>query len=267
MHTIERRIHVKTATVLAIVAACIVACPAVALRVEGTALGTVGLGAETLGRGSDVFGLDGAGLEGQAVRIDFAYDTTAAPTPMTVVDGAGSVRSTYDTSDPSNLWLSLSVTVNHRTHALVGETRHADIIDALPIFASDTDRLQLAVAGTFRSIDGLIFRRQFLDMFLDLPADTLPGGFLPQAFDSDSVIPSGGGVVFHINEIESDSGGALLDERYVGFEIVVTEASASPVAEPNTGVLAVTGLVLLSRWSRMRCSGGRPSVPSVARSR
>lgn len=265
MDTIERRIRVKTAAVLTIFAACIAACPAVALRVEGTALGTVGAWVETRGRGSDVFGLDGPGLEGQAVRIDFAYDTTAAPTPTTV-SAADGVKSNYDTADPSHLWLSMSVTVNDRTHTLVGENRRANIIDALPINSTNFDRLWLSVDGSFRSNDGLIFQRQFLDMFLNFPAGTLPDAFLPQAFDSDSVIPSGGGVVFRISEIELDSGGALLDERYVQFEIDITAISASPVAEPSTGVLGFAGLVLLGGWFRMRSYAGSPSASAVARS-
>ena len=221
---------------------------ALALRIEGTAIGSVAAFAETAGRGSDVFGLDGAALVGQSARIDFAYDTALAPTPTIITASDGS-RADYSTSDPAANWLSMSVTINGLTHDLVGNNRQADILDIVPIGPASHDHVQLSIEGSFESTDGSIFERQFLDMFLQLPEGTIDGVLLPDAFSSEAVISSGGGVSFRINELAFDGTGALVDERWVNFEIVVTDVSAA-VPEPSAGLLTAVGFALWARRER-----------------
>ena len=50
-----------------------------AALVQGTMQGFIAENAETRGEGTNVFGLDGAGLLGQSFVVDFYYNTDIAP--------------------------------------------------------------------------------------------------------------------------------------------------------------------------------------------
>lgn len=223
-----------------------------AVTVHGQMTGFIDEQAATSGLGSTVFGLDGSALLGQAFTIDFRYDTASAPLTGTL-NSTLSNRSFYESTDPALDWLSLSITVNGITFDIAGAYRYADIIDdfgADPQNFPGEDRLQLAVDGI--SDTGTSYRRQFLDVAVHMPFDTLGTSTLPTTLFSDQITRVLGSAAFMINEYDLDSANNLTYERYVAFNLDIRHIEAAVVPLPATLPLfaySLLGLLLLGRKS------------------
>ena len=133
-----------------------------AALVQGTINGVIAEYAETSGEGASVFGLDGNALMGQAFTVHFRYQTNLAPLAHFVEDESSS-RSIYQSSDPSQDWLGLSITINDHTQVLAGNYRRADVRDAWSAHPFNKDNpyqndwIQLAVDGGSGPFDAAIF--------------------------------------------------------------------------------------------------------------
>lgn len=230
-------------------ASFIFASDANAALVHGSITGVIAENAETSGEGSTVFGLDGDALVGQVFVVNFSYDTSRAPLSYEIVTESGA-RYIYESSDPGLDWLSMSITVNGRTHILDGNFRRADILDQ---FSDDpfnmnnpnqTDRVQLAIDGGSGPFDGVSFRRQFLDVSVSFPNDVIEGGGMPESFYSDDITRVYNSANFRINEFDFDPAtGELLYERYVGLELDARSVTATLVPVPAAAWLFGSGLV------------------------
>ena len=188
----------------------------------------------TSGQGSSVFALDGNALPGQAFTIDFRYDTDLAPVTNSF-HGSTDARSIYSSSDTLLNWLDLSITVNNKTHHVVGNNRYAEVIDVFPSFpGTQGDYFQPSVEGNSGPFDGVSFRRQFLDVSVFLPGDTLADNALPaSSIYWNQIERVNNSAAFSINEFDLDPTTNLLSfERVVMFnmDIQLVEASIVPIS-------------------------------------
>ena len=221
-----------------------------AVVVRGQMHGLIAESSITRGLGSSVFGLDGNALLGQAFTIDFRYDTDLAPVSSSF-HGSVDARSIYSSSDALLNWLDLSITVNNKTHPIVGNNRYADVIDVFPTFpGAQGDYFQLAVEGGSGPFDGVSFRREFLDVSVSLPRDALTDIALPaSSIYWNQIKRVYNSAAFSINEFDVDPSTNLLTyERVVMFnmDIQLVEASVVPIPSAlwlfGSGLLGLVGI-------------------------
>lgn len=221
-----------------------------AALVRGTMNGFIADYAETSGEGASVFGLNGTELLGQAFTVDFYYQTELAPR-TSFGEAPSDARAIYHSSDPSLDWLGLSITVNNRTHTVTGSSRrYADIIDQ---FSADpfnlnnpdqTDSIQLWTEENEGPFDGIRYRRQYLDVTVNIPNDTLHSTALPTSIFSNDITRVFFSSGFSINEFDVDPlTGNLTYEKYVGFDLDIQSIEASVVPVPAAVWLFGSGLI------------------------
>jgi hypothetical protein len=215
----------------------------------------------TSGLGSRVFGRDWDALLGQAFTIDFRYDTDLAPLTDSF-HGPVDARSIYSSSDTLLNWLDLSITVNNKTHPVEGSNRYADVIDVFPTFpGTQGDYFQLSVEGNSGPFDGVRFRRQFLDVSVSLPGDTLTDIALPaSSICWNQIERVYNSASFSINEFDVDPVTNLLTyERVVMFNMDIQLVEASVVPIPSALWLFGSGLLGLVGITR-RMRGVKPQA-------
>ena len=225
-----------------------------AVVVRGQMHGLIAESSMTSGLGSSVFGLDGNALLGQAFIIDFRYDTNLAPVAASF-QGSFDARSIYSSSDTLSNWLGLSITVNNKTHHVVGNNRYANVLDVYQTFpGTQGDFFQLSVEGNSGPFDGISFRRQFLDVSVFLPRDTLTDTALPtSSIYWDQIERVYNSASFRINEFDIDPATNLLTyERVVMFNMDIQRVEASVVPIPSALWLFGSGLLGLVGLSRRK---------------
>lgn len=201
-----------------------------AALVQGTMTGFIAEHAETRGVGDSVFGLDGAGLLGQSFVVDFYYRTDLAPVSWSGV-GTYDARTVYESSDAGLDWLGLSIMVNDTNYSIDGFNRRADIGDVYTDpNLSNGDRMQLSLEGNAGPFDGISFRREFMDISVSFPNDTLDSHLLPTSLSSNQIERVFNSAAFRINDYDIDPvSGTLMYERYVSFNLDVQSIELATV--------------------------------------
>ena len=229
--------------------AALMSSPAQALRIEGYVEGSINSSFnEVLGDGVDVFGLTTGELFGQAVRIDFAYDTDLAPPEQNRFLGSRQ----YQTDGGVPVWLQMSITVNGRTFQTGSTFQYADLGGSDDPLSTGPDRFQLS-GQHYEDIE-FGNRRDFIEIVLQMPSGTIPFEGLPTRIER--VAPVGApvsGVTFRINDFIFDEvTREVLSQRRVSFDVDVDAIEIYPVPEPSTALLVALGLAALTAQSPRR---------------
>lgn len=229
-----------------------------AVIVRGQMHGLIAEHAWTSGIGHTVFGLDGAALLGQPFTVDFRYDTDLAPLSSSLqnhYDARAFYGSFQTPTDPAQNWLEMSITVNNITHKIMGDFQYSDVLDTFPnCLGCFGDYFQLAVDSGTNNYVGT-FRRQFLDVSVNLPKDTFSGTALPTSIYWNQINPVGNSASFRINDFDVDlSTNTLTYERYVDFNMDIQLVEASVVPLPTALWLFGSGLLGLIGIARRKAA-------------
>ncbi|HSJ47984.1 MAG TPA: VPLPA-CTERM sorting domain-containing protein [Gammaproteobacteria bacterium] len=237
-----------------------------AALVQGTIKGVIAEHAETSGEGASVFGLDGNALMGQAFTVHFRYQPNSAPLAHFVEDESSS-RAIYQSSDPSQDWLGLSITINDHTHVLEGNYRRADIRDAWSAHPfnkdnpNENDWIHLAVDGGSGPFDGSHFRREFLDIAVYLSNEVIKSSGLPETIHSHEITRVYNSAAFRINDFDvAAETGEITYERYVSFNLDVHSIETTAVPIPGAAWLLGSGLVALITVTRRKHQANKFSL-------